>query len=195
MPLCTPVTSSPSSICRTGGFCEWSEMTVSRILFRLLKLPPRLLYAIGLGNTYGRLVLLLATRGRRTGKPRVTPLQYEQVDGTFIIASARGTRATGSATCSLTPMSRCKCADPTFPASPRPVSRLGVSPTFSSCDCDATPGWSAASCASEVFRGHPDRSQLEEYASNLAMVTIAPSAPPGLAEPQALTETETQQPL
>ena len=61
--------------------------------FRLLKLPPRLLYAVGLGPLYGRLVLLLTTTGRRTGKARTTPLQYERVDEKFVVASARGTAA------------------------------------------------------------------------------------------------------
>ena len=38
-------------------------------------------------------VLLLATTGRRPGQPRVTPLQYEEVDGVIYVASARGQRA------------------------------------------------------------------------------------------------------
>jgi hypothetical protein len=65
----------------------------SKRLFRLLKLPPRVLYAIGLGNIYGRLVLLLTTRGRRTGRLQITPLQHEQVDETLVIASTRGSAA------------------------------------------------------------------------------------------------------
>jgi deazaflavin-dependent oxidoreductase (nitroreductase family) len=60
-------------------------------IFRLLKLPPRLVYSLGLGTVYGRFVLLLTTRGRRSGKARVTPLQYERVDGALVVASARGT--------------------------------------------------------------------------------------------------------
>jgi deazaflavin-dependent oxidoreductase (nitroreductase family) len=47
-------------------------------------------YAICLENIYGRLVLLLTTRGRRTGRLQITPLQYEQVDGTLVVASAHG---------------------------------------------------------------------------------------------------------
>ena len=62
-------------------------------LWRLLKRPSRLLYAIGLGPVYGRLVLLLTTTGRKSGKPRVTPLQYEEIDGAVYIASARGAKA------------------------------------------------------------------------------------------------------
>ena len=38
---------------------------------------------------------------------------------------------------------------------------------------------------------HPDRSQLEAYASRLAMVTITPAAQSGFTEIQALTKTDT----
>ena len=36
------------------------------------------------------MVLLLTTTGRKSGLLRVTPLQFEEVDGAFYIASARG---------------------------------------------------------------------------------------------------------
>jgi deazaflavin-dependent oxidoreductase (nitroreductase family) len=47
-------------------------------------------YALGLAPVIGRFVLLLTTTGRKTGKRRVTPLAYEEVDGTYLVASARG---------------------------------------------------------------------------------------------------------
>jgi deazaflavin-dependent oxidoreductase (nitroreductase family) len=52
-----------------------------------------LFYAIGLGPVIGRLVLLLTTIGRKSGLPRVTPLQYEDIEGNIYIASARGIQA------------------------------------------------------------------------------------------------------
>lgn len=48
-------------------------------------------YMRGIGPR--RLVLLLTTIGRKYGLPRVTPLQYEEVDGEIYVASARGQRA------------------------------------------------------------------------------------------------------
>jgi deazaflavin-dependent oxidoreductase (nitroreductase family) len=53
----------------------------------------RLLYALGLGPLVGRLILLLTTTGRRSGKKRVTPLQYEEIDGLFYLGAARGLKA------------------------------------------------------------------------------------------------------
>ena len=45
-------------------------------------------YKRGLGPT--RMVLLLTTIGRKSGLPRTTPLQFEEIDGKTYIASARG---------------------------------------------------------------------------------------------------------
>jgi deazaflavin-dependent oxidoreductase (nitroreductase family) len=41
----------------------------------------------------GGMVLLLTTTGRKSGLPRLTPLQYELVEGVYVVASARGPQA------------------------------------------------------------------------------------------------------
>jgi deazaflavin-dependent oxidoreductase (nitroreductase family) len=41
----------------------------------------------------GELVLVLTTTGRKSGLQRTTPLQYEEVDGDYYVASARGRQA------------------------------------------------------------------------------------------------------
>ena len=61
--------------------------------WKILKYPPQVFYALGLGPVYGRLVLLLTTTGRKSGLDRVTPLQYEEIDGDIVVASARGSQA------------------------------------------------------------------------------------------------------
>ena len=53
----------------------------------------RLLYAIGLGPLVGRIILLLTTTGRRSGKKRVTPLQYEMIGSDYYLGSARGVKS------------------------------------------------------------------------------------------------------
>jgi deazaflavin-dependent oxidoreductase (nitroreductase family) len=53
----------------------------------------RLLYSIGLGPIIGKIILLLTTTGRKSGQKRVTPLQYEEIDGKFFLGSARGTKS------------------------------------------------------------------------------------------------------
>jgi deazaflavin-dependent oxidoreductase (nitroreductase family) len=41
----------------------------------------------------GDMVLVLYHVGRKSGFPRATPLQYEEVEGDYYVASARGTQA------------------------------------------------------------------------------------------------------
>ena len=53
----------------------------------------RVFYAIGLGSLIGRIILLLTTTGRRSGKKRVTPLQYELIGSDYYVGAARGMKA------------------------------------------------------------------------------------------------------
>lgn len=53
----------------------------------------RLLYAIGLGPLIGRIILLLTTTGRKSGKQRITPMQFEAIDSDYYVGSARGMKA------------------------------------------------------------------------------------------------------
>lgn len=51
------------------------------------------MYAIGFGPVIGRIILLLTTTGRKSGKKRITPLQYEEINGKIFLGSARGTHS------------------------------------------------------------------------------------------------------
>ena len=64
-------------------------MSTKTIYHRIKALNARMAanYRRGFGPT--RMVLLLTTIGRKSGLPRVTPLQFEQVDGAYYVASAR----------------------------------------------------------------------------------------------------------
>lgn len=73
---------------------------MSRGVGTLTHLSTRLhgsLYRASGGRVFGRVggqpVLLLVTRGRRSHRPRLTPLQYfSQGDGFVVVASGRGAR-------------------------------------------------------------------------------------------------------
>ena len=68
-------------------------MSAKTIYHRMKALNARMVanYRCGIGPT--RVVLLLTTIGRKSGLPRVTPLQFEEVDGAYYVASARGPEA------------------------------------------------------------------------------------------------------
>ena len=53
----------------------------------------RFLYSIGMGPIIGKIILLLTTTGRKSGQRRVTPLQYEEIDGKYYLGSARGIKS------------------------------------------------------------------------------------------------------
>ncbi len=65
-------------------------MGAKTIYHRMKSLNTRMIanYQRGIGPT--QVVLLLTTVGRRSGQPRVTPLQFEEVGDVIYIASARG---------------------------------------------------------------------------------------------------------
>lgn len=65
---------------------DWSKMKHVQKIHRAL-------YAVGLGPLIGRIILLLTTIGRTSGLPRVTPLQYEEINGNHYLGSARGLKA------------------------------------------------------------------------------------------------------
>jgi deazaflavin-dependent oxidoreductase (nitroreductase family) len=65
---------------------NWNRMKYIQKLHRVM-------YAIGLGPLVGKIILLLTTTGRKTGLKRITPLQYEEIDGKYYLGSARGLQA------------------------------------------------------------------------------------------------------
>lgn len=71
---------------KTAGAMDWSTLKNVQKIHRVL-------YALGLGPLVGKIVLLLTTTGRRSGKKRVTPLQYEEINGLYYLGAARGLKA------------------------------------------------------------------------------------------------------
>ena len=66
----------------------------SKTIYRRMKnLNARMManYKRGFGPT--RVVMLLTTIGRKSGLPRQTPLQYEEIEGVYYVGSARGVQA------------------------------------------------------------------------------------------------------
>lgn len=60
-------------------------------IWRLMRrMSRRVIRLVAAGRGPARVVLVLTTTGRKSGLPRQTPLQYEQVNEDYYIASARG---------------------------------------------------------------------------------------------------------
>ena len=65
---------------------DWSKMKNIQKIHRVL-------YAVGLGPVIGGFIVLLTTMGRKSGKKRVTPLQYEKIGEDYYLGAARGLNA------------------------------------------------------------------------------------------------------
>jgi len=65
-------------------------MTQKTLYHRLKPFNTRMVENYKNGKGPGGVVLLLTTTGRKSGLPRSTPLQYEELNGMIYVASARG---------------------------------------------------------------------------------------------------------
>ena len=132
------------------------------------------LYALGLGPIVGRFVLLLTTRGRRTGLLRVTPLQYEEIDGAFVVGSSQGARADWYRNILADPHVLVRVKSREF----RGLAEASTDPAriadFLEYRLKRHPRMVGAILRAEGLPKEPSRRDLEAYASKLALVVIRP---------------------
>ncbi|MGE5252039.1 MAG: nitroreductase/quinone reductase family protein [Bacteroidota bacterium] len=145
-----------------------------RFVLRLIHLPPRIAYAIGLGPLIGRLVLLLTTTGRRSGRPRVTPLQYEEVDGCIYLAAALGQNADWFRNILADPSVQMRIRPRQFEGQAEPVTDPCRIADFLQLRLKRHPKMVGAILKAEGLPASPTRLELEAYARRLAMVIVHP---------------------
>lgn len=130
------------------------------------------LYAIGLGPLVGRVILLLTTTGRKTGLPRVTPLQYEYIDGAIYVASAKGVKADWFRNILANPCVTVRLKSSQFEGIAHPVTDPKRIADFLVIRLQRHPRMVRAILKADGVQSEPDRAELEAYASKLAMVII-----------------------
>ncbi len=143
-------------------------------VWKILKYPPQFLYAIGLGPIYGRLVLLLTTTGRKSGLPRVTPLQYEEIKGSIYIASARGTKADWYRNIVANPKVKIRVKARQFDGIAEPVTDPGRIADFLEYRLSKNPRMIGFIMSREGVSKNPARVELEKHAEGKALVIISP---------------------
>lgn len=135
----------------------------------------RNLYGLGLGQFVGRLILLLTTTGRKSGLPRVTPLQYEEIDGNVYVASALGTRADWYRNITANPCVEVRIGlRRRFQGLAETVTDPGRIADFLELKLERHPHMVGAILKSEGLPEAPSRAELEDYAQRLTMVIIRP---------------------
>jgi deazaflavin-dependent oxidoreductase (nitroreductase family) len=135
----------------------------------------RFLYAIGLGPLIGKVVLLLTTTGRKSGQARVTPLQYEEIDGEYYLGSARGVKSDWYRNLQVSPQVEVRVGAKRFHGTAEAVEDPARIANFLEIRLRRHPFM--IGLLMEKVHGlpkHPNRKQLEELAASEAMVIIHP---------------------
>jgi len=145
-------------------------------LWKIIKYPPQFLYAIGLGPIYGRMVLLLTTTGRKSGLPRVTPLQYEEINDCFYIGSARGTKADWYRNIVANPKVNIRVRRRQFDGTAEPVTDPGQIADFLEYRLAKNPRMIGFIMSREGVSKNPTRVELEKHVERKALVIIRPES-------------------
>jgi deazaflavin-dependent oxidoreductase (nitroreductase family) len=131
-------------------------------------------YKRGFGPT--RVVMLLTTIGRKSGLPRQTPLQYEEVGSDYYIASARGPDADWFKNIRANPKVHFQIRDREFDATAEPVTDPVRIADFIELRLSRHPVM--IRLIIHLFDGLPlrfNRSELEEFCQEKAMVILHPT--------------------
>jgi deazaflavin-dependent oxidoreductase (nitroreductase family) len=134
----------------------------------------RSLYAIGLGPVVGRLILLFTTTGRKTGLRRVTALQYEEVDGAYLLGSSRGLRADWVRNLIANPEVEVRVRSRHFHGRAEVVSDPKRTADFLSLRLKRHPRIIGKIFEMDGLPPTPSREQLVNYAARLALVIVRP---------------------
>jgi deazaflavin-dependent oxidoreductase (nitroreductase family) len=151
-----------------------SKRRVPKMIWRLLKLPSRIIYALGLGSLQGRFVLLLTTVGRKSGLPRVTPLQYEELDGKYYVGSVRGDAADWYRNILRNSEVKVQVKSQRFNALAEPITDPEKIADFLELRLRRHPSMVGAMLRAQGFPPKPNREQLEAYAAGRTMVALRP---------------------
>ena len=145
-----------------------------KFILRLIHWPPQILYAIGLGPLMGNFVLLLTTIGRKSHKPRVTPLQYEEIDGKIYLGAALGQKADWFRNIQANPKVQVRVKSRRFSGYAGPIIDRKQIADFLEIRLSRHPSMIGAMLHAEGIKIPPKRCDLEKYAAHLALVVIKP---------------------
>jgi deazaflavin-dependent oxidoreductase (nitroreductase family) len=132
------------------------------------------LYRLGLGPLVGRLVLLLTTTGRKSGLPRTTALQYEEVAGAIYLGSSKGAQADWFKNLVANPNVSVRVKSRQFSGKAEAVTDPVRIADFLELRLRHHPRMVGAMLKSEGLSAQPDRAELETYAGKLALAIIRP---------------------
>ncbi len=147
---------------------------MKKAFYRRSRFGPQLAYKVGLAPLIGRMVLLLTTTGRKSGLPRVTPLQYECLDGVYHVASVFGTKADWVRNIQADPCVQVRVGNQQFSATAEVITDPDRIAGFIQYRHDKHPRLIGTIMKLDGTEANPSREALLEYARSLALVKITP---------------------
>lgn len=132
------------------------------------------LYSSPLAYLLGRFILLLTTRGRKSGLPRITPLQYEKIDGDYCLGSARGVQADWVRNILACPEVELRVRMNKMHGKAEVITDPLRITDFLELRLKRHPTMVGRIMEMDGLTRNPSRSELEVYAAKLAMVIIHP---------------------
>jgi deazaflavin-dependent oxidoreductase (nitroreductase family) len=147
---------------------------VRRRFYKFSKLGPQVAYALGLGPLIGRKILLLTTIGRKSGLPRVTPLQYEEIGGCYYLGSALGTESDWYKNILANPKVEVLAGRKKFKGVVEASTDIGRLVEFIQYRLERNPRILGAILKMHGMPAKPSREQLAEYSKGRALVVIRP---------------------
>ncbi|MBN1285989.1 MAG: nitroreductase family deazaflavin-dependent oxidoreductase [Anaerolineae bacterium] len=154
----------------------------SKFIWRLMRFLNRRVmarvYGSGSGSgsqsKLGGTVLILTTTGRKSGLRRETPLQYEENDGVYYVAAARGPNADWFRNLAANPNVQVQVGTRRFDARAEPITDPARTADFLEMRLQRRPRMMRAMLRLEGLPANATRAQLEAFAADLAMVAIHP---------------------
>ena len=117
-------------------------------------------------------VLVLTTIGRKSGQPRSTPLQFEQVEGIYYVASARGVKADWYRNLAACPKVDVQIGDMRFSTLAELMTDPGQVADFLELRLNRHPLFMGAMLRLEGLPRKYTRIELEKFGERLAVVAL-----------------------
>jgi deazaflavin-dependent oxidoreductase (nitroreductase family) len=144
-------------------------------IWRLMKvISRRMVKSYGATSPVKNVVLLLTTTGRKSGLPRTTPLQYEEVGGAYVVGSARGVDADWYRNLVADPQVEIQVGGVRYAATAQPIADPRQIADFLALRLERHPIMVGAMMMLEGLPPHPTRAQLEAHACQIAIVRLCP---------------------
>lgn len=118
------------------------------------------------------LVLVLTTTGRKSGLPRQTPLQYEEIEGVYYVGSARGVQADWYRNILADPRVEVQVGEEHFAGEARAIADVKEVADFLQYRLERRPHMIGAIMQAEGLPRKHTRADLENFAADKAVVAI-----------------------